>query len=130
MELAAAVDDGPSYERQAAFAHNRIGQSYSLEGNTAAAIEHYEQAFAIVKGLAERDPDNSVWQSDYALSLRVLAQGAALPAERDKAIDYNSRALEILRRLESTNTLPDAFVTWIAEIEADINKLKLTGDAE
>ncbi len=126
LQLAAAVNDGPSYERQAAFSHNRIGQSYSLEGNTAAAIEHYEQAFTIVKGLAERDPDNSVWQSDYALSLRVLAQGAALPDERDKAIDYNSRALEILRRLHSTNALQDAFVPWIAEIEADINKLKLT----
>ena len=122
-ELAAQTGNNPSWRREIAFTHNRIGQSFTLQGRTKEALGQYEAAFVIAEELALMDPDNPLWQTDFVVSLRAIAQGAKLPEERDKALSYNRRALEILKRLDSMGALPSTFQPWLSEIALDLQKL-------
>ena len=110
-----------SVRREAAVTHNRLGQSYSLESRGDLALPHYEAAYVLVKQLAEENPDNVVWQTDYVISLRVLSFGVTLP--RATALEYNRTALEILERLDADGVLNEAFRAWIAPTRADIERL-------
>ena len=100
-----------------------LANLFTLEGRTDEALSQYEAAFVIAEELALMDPDNTVWQTDFVVSLRVIAQGAKLPGERDKALSYNRRALEILERLDTMGALPVTFQPWILEIDLDLQKL-------
>ena len=52
------------------------------QGDTAAALKSYRAGFAIAEKLASRDPRNSLWQRDlavsYAISGRCRARRAIL----------------------------------------------------
>ena len=69
------------------------------------------------------ETDNTLSQTDFVVSLRVIAQEAKLPEERDTAPRYNRHVLEILERLDTMETLPSTFQAWVSEIELDLQKL-------
>jgi hypothetical protein len=83
---------------------NRIGDVLVAQGDGPGALAAYQAGLAIREGLAQRDPANTQWQVDVAISCgRLGSLSAVLPISTRK--EYLVRGREILLALKRAERL-------------------------
>jgi len=104
--------------------HRKIGDVLKAQGDGPGALQAYRKLLAIAEALAARDPANTLWQTDLAVSfakLGTLAHGQTVELRRD----YLRRGRAILALLKSENRLlPNQdWIEWfdihLTELETD-----------
>ena len=92
------------------------------QGDGPGALEAYEAGLAIAEALSKRDPANTQWQVDVAVSCaRLGSMGDFLPVSGRK--EYLDRGREILRSLKRAGRL-HANQDWIGWFEEAIERLE------
>lgn len=87
----------------------RIGDVRLRAGDAAGAMAAYAEGLDIHRALAEKDPDNTQWQTDVVVSLWKLSQLEQGTTGRG----YLEEALSILERLSSQRLLSADQQGWI-----------------
>jgi tetratricopeptide (TPR) repeat protein len=112
QKLATADQGNTDWQSDLSSAHTRAGSVLMRLGRRDEAVEEFRAAAAIDENLAKVDPHNARWQIDFVLSLWHLAADVG-----DRPRARYTRALEILRRLDSAGTLKAEQRGWISQIE-------------
>jgi hypothetical protein len=74
------------------------------QGDGAGALTAYQAALTIAEGLAKRDPANTQWQVDVAVSFAKLGSLESLVSMQQRK-EYLSRGLELLSALKRAGRL-------------------------
>jgi len=87
--------------RNRARALNNIGVILGAQGNPAQAMEHIDEAIAIIERLLEREPDNPTWLGDLAdcLTSKGGVLGGDLTRDHESAAEVQRRAVALRERL-------------------------------
>jgi tetratricopeptide (TPR) repeat protein len=124
----AAFQRAARHEPDDTWTHFYLGDLHVLLGNLNAAIEEFRMGEALAAALAARDPANTQWQRDVAVScskLGSLAHGQTIEARRE----YLVRGREILARLKAQNRLhPNQ--NWISWFDDRIAALPGSGQSQ
>ena len=91
------------------------------QGDVAGALESYRKGLGIAEELAGRDPSNSRWQTDMAVScskLGTLEQGQSVEVRRD----YLLSGRGILAKLKEEGRLPPNR-DWIGWFDGQLERL-------
>jgi tetratricopeptide (TPR) repeat protein len=78
---------------------DQFATTYQTAGDIAQARKSATTALALSRRLAERYPDDPVWQRDIAVTLGRLGSIALSSGEVSEAVKYGEEALDIMRRL-------------------------------
>jgi len=109
-------------ERDQSAAHNAVGDVLVSQGNLPAALTAYRASLAIRETLAKRDPGNSQWQTDVAVSCSKLGTHAGLTTHERR--NYLHRGLQIQEDLKTRGRLaPNQ--NWIPWFKNQLEKLEL-----
>ena len=95
-KVAKSDEDSRLLGQSMAAAYMRIGQLFQQSGQSEKAFAQYEKCHAIVKALADRDPDGPVAQANLAATLTVLGE-MSLELRRDvpASLAYYQQALAL-----------------------------------
>ena len=102
-------------ERFEAWGHNGQGDVLVSQGDGAGALAAYQAALAIAEGLAQRDPANTQWQVDVAVSCWKMASLDALLSIPDRR-ELLRRGRQILSTLKDAGRL-QANQDWIGAFD-------------
>jgi len=105
-KVAKSDEDSRLLGQTMAAAYMRIGQIFQQLGQSEKAFAQYEKCHAIIKALAERDPEGPVAQANLAATFTVLGE-MSLELRRDMkaSLDYYQQALAL--RQKGVNQPPD-----------------------
>ena len=84
--------------------HNKIGDVLVAQGDSPAALRAYQEGLAIAEALAKRDPANTQWQVDVAVSCSKLGSLDTLLPTKDRKV-YLLRGQQILLKLKEAGRL-------------------------
>ena len=84
--------------------HDRIGDVLVAQGDGPGALAAYQAGLAIAEGLAKRDPANTQWQVDVAVSYAKLGSFDSLVSMQQRK-EYLFRGLELLSALKQAGRL-------------------------
>jgi hypothetical protein len=84
--------------------HDRIGDVLVAQGDGPGALAAYQAGLAIREGLAKRDPANTQWQVDVAVSYANLGSLDSLVSMQQRK-EYLSRGLKLLTDLKQADRL-------------------------
>ena len=84
--------------------HDQIGDVLVAQGDGPGALAAYQAGLAIREGLAKRDPANTGWQVDVAVSCAKLGSLDSLPLIGERQ-EYLSRSLNLLTTLKQAGRL-------------------------
>jgi tetratricopeptide (TPR) repeat protein len=104
------------WQRDLAFTQERIAKALMSIGAGGGAIPPLRDSLAIARALVLRDPSNVLWQTDLVAALVELAGAGDEPAAN------LTKALTILRRLDTSGNLPADKRAWPAAVEAALAK--------
>lgn len=107
-----AVDDAGA-QRDLSICQNKIGDVLVAQGDGAGALAAYRQGLAIAEALAARDPANTQWQCDLAVSCANLGRLGHVQTVDDQR-DWLLRGREILTRPKRQGRLAPAqdWIEW------------------
>jgi tetratricopeptide (TPR) repeat protein len=108
---------------------DEFATTYNTAGDVGRARTAATTALSLSRGLAERDPDNPVWQRDVSVTLNRLGSIALGSSELAEALKADEEALGIMRRL---NEQDPNNATWQQELAISLsgigNVKSQTGD--
>jgi tetratricopeptide (TPR) repeat protein len=108
---------------------DEFATTYQTAGDIGRAHTAATTALSLSRGLAERDPDNPVWQRDVSVTLNRLGAIALGSSELAEALKADEEALGIVRRL---NERDPNNATWQRELAISLsgigNVKSQTGD--
>ena len=84
--------------------HNKMGDVLVAQGDGPGALAAYQAALTIREGLAKRDPANTQWQVDVAVSCSKLGSLDSLLSAADRK-EYLQRGRNILISLKNAGKL-------------------------
>jgi hypothetical protein len=105
--------------------HNKIGDVRLSQGDGPGALAAFQAALAIAEGLAKRDPANTEWQVDVAISCsRLGSLNPLLPIYTRKEYLLRGRAI-LLALKQSGRLLPNQDSTpWFDRALASLGEGK------
>ena len=92
------------------------------QGDGPAALNAYQAVLATNEDLAKRDPANTGWQVDVAVSCAKLGSLDSLVAMQQRK-EYLSRGLKLLSALKQAGKLP-ANQDWTGWFDSALRSLK------
>ena len=109
----------PTFE---AWGQNGQGDVLVAQGDGPAALRAYQEGLAIAEALAKREPANTAWQVDVAVSCSKMGSlGCLLPARNRK--QYLLAGQQILLRLKEEGRL-HANQDWTGWFDQALNSLE------
>jgi hypothetical protein len=110
------------WQRDLSVSNNKIGDVLVAQGDGPGALAAYQAGLAIAEGLAKRDPANTGWQVDMAVSCAKLGSldFLLLIGERQ---EYLSRGLNLLTKLKQAGRL-HANQDWTGWFDSALRSLK------
>lgn len=105
------------YQSNLALALTRLGDARRKQKNFAAALENLTEAAQIQTQVIEQNQDDHNTQKNLASTYQSLGQTRELLQSKLAARQDYSRALEILRRLQSENALAKSDEKFLAEMQ-------------
>jgi tetratricopeptide (TPR) repeat protein len=116
--VAARAPSDAQFKRELAFTYGLIGETHLAAKRGEQAREAFLAANAVIEDYAAANPDNTQWQIDLVVNLFKLA------TLKDSPLDRYTRALAILRRLDTQDRLGGEQKSWIVLLEKAIAELK------
>jgi eukaryotic-like serine/threonine-protein kinase len=108
---------------------DEFATTYQTAGDIGRARTAATTALSMGRGLADRDPDNPVWQRDVSVTLNRLGSIALGSSELTEALKADQEALGIMRRLSERDPTN---ATWQQELAISLsgigNVKSQTGD--
>ncbi|HEV3447479.1 MAG TPA: serine/threonine-protein kinase [Gemmataceae bacterium] len=86
-------------QRIAASAHNQMGGILLRLGRSKQALEHYQQAHAILTRLAAENPESDKAKGNVAVALGSLGNLMAESGQKESARDYYLKALQLRKEI-------------------------------
>jgi hypothetical protein len=102
--------------------NNKIGDVLLAQGDGPGALAAYQASLAITEGLAKRDPANTQWQVDVAVSCARLGSLNSILLIQERQ-EYLSRGLMLLIELKQAGKM-HANQDWTDWFENALSSLK------
>jgi eukaryotic-like serine/threonine-protein kinase len=109
----------PEYKRNLAIYNTEIAKGYISLGKNEDAVRMLSGAISTLEPICAADPSITTYQYDLGVAHRLSAQALFRKGERAEAARHVDAALEIVTRLQGSDSLRDSDKDLIKELQAE-----------